>query len=451
MKIEDLLAETLKRAGADEPVVVDAWARFERRARRSQRRRLIASAFAAAGVIGVLLVAVPRIGANREGLIQGIDTSRWKTYVNEREGYRFKHPADWGVHSFEGSTEVGPAELPGLSQGEATFALQFRVVPRTYVEPYFCSEPELPCPSFPPGVIPEGPGPLAPNGSLDGRSYVRQELTEAGSHEIQYRIDWTVKCSLPPEAPGLPTIKGCVPPPQTLLVRVLGGSERLWDLYRATGETIVQTLELYVDPTAGWKVFVSSIESRNHYRLKHPVDWAESGFEGTDEFRPPGLGSLAKGEPTFAVAIRLLAEPFESPVSCERSTCPTPVPEARGTIGGAPYVRTELRNGEYHEVRYRIEWGRCPNPRPIDAWCPGDLMTLEARVIAGTSSLWDRYRETAELIVLTIRPTPLPVCQGGPNRSPDVEPTTEPNGDDCYSVGVASTGLSEPALQGTGP
>ena len=62
MKMEDHFKETLNRAVANEPPVLDAWDRFERRIGRSRRWRLFAGLAGAAAVIVAAVIVVPQLG-----------------------------------------------------------------------------------------------------------------------------------------------------------------------------------------------------------------------------------------------------------------------------------------------------------------------------------------------------------------------------------------------------
>ena len=135
MKMEDHFKETLNRAVANEPPVLDAWDRFEQRAGRGRRVRLLAAIAAAAAVAIASVIVVPKLGSNNA--IQfppatqppttqppsptptpSVDPyAGWKTYTNTDQHYRVKYPADWMHTMFEAVHEFVP---PGLRATDAT-------------------------------------------------------------------------------------------------------------------------------------------------------------------------------------------------------------------------------------------------------------------------------------------------------------------------------------------
>lgn len=230
MKIEEFLAETLKRAGADEPVVIDAWARFERRARRSRLVRLAAAGMGAAAAVAALAVVVPKLVADepREIVNPGPSespdpTAGWKTFIDDTRSFRVKYPPEWSAFGFEGTWEIDPPGVTPLPKGALTFAVELRTLDQVYDnEP--CDGPRCPNP------VREA------RGTINGLPYWLTEYADGGSHEIRYRFDFGARACPSDSCPAVP---------RTVQARVIGGTQELWDRYRQTGELIVGTMDVY--------------------------------------------------------------------------------------------------------------------------------------------------------------------------------------------------------------
>lgn len=170
------------------------------------------------------------------------------------------------------------------------------------------------------------------------------------------------------------------------------------------------------DPTNSWRIAISDGDG---YQLRYPLDWIRGEFEGTAEFRPPGTTSLAQGHEatSFAVTVRLDPEPYDAALKKGGLQCPGGAGCAPGQVlnrpgfmNGRAFLETHLGNQVQSERYFRIDWPAGPAPS-----CPGEPCpvpgprALEVRVL-GSSQLWDRHRDTGELIVRTIRPFALSVA-----------------------------------------
>lgn len=96
MRIEEHFREVLSRALADEPPVADAWKRFERRARRGRRVRLVGAA-ALSGAVAAAIVFSPRLLASRppRAVTPAAPGGLTAVYVDPVAGFRLRYPAEW--------------------------------------------------------------------------------------------------------------------------------------------------------------------------------------------------------------------------------------------------------------------------------------------------------------------------------------------------------------------
>lgn len=148
MKMEDHFKETLQRAVANEPPVLDAWDRFEGRLRRGRRLRMVAALAGAAAVITAAVVVVPQLGSSPKGLKPDVSPSGaptgfptdvggpfpkndWNVY-RSAEGFEVHYPRWWIVGRFEAETEFHPYWVKGSIVGEPTIAVNFQVDPVSY-------------------------------------------------------------------------------------------------------------------------------------------------------------------------------------------------------------------------------------------------------------------------------------------------------------------------------
>lgn len=232
MKMEDHFKETLNRAVANEPPVLDAWERFDRRAHRDRNLRLLASMAAAAAAIVAAVIIVPQIGTGG-GL--GLSTeppspspaatptadpyAGWATYDYDLYRLKLRHPTDWRVVVFEADPEVlAPGQDP-TAAGEPTMAVTLTLLDQEF------DDPDLRAQGFDRSTRP------------DGRAFVWSEVELAsGGRRIDYRIDWStcVRGATPP---------GCTRNAQTLIVTIHAGTRQRWEAYGATAERIVSSIE----------------------------------------------------------------------------------------------------------------------------------------------------------------------------------------------------------------
>jgi hypothetical protein len=143
MKMEEHFKETLNRAVANEPPVLDAWDRFERRVGRSRRWRLFAGLAGTAAVIVAAAIVVPQLGtsgvkpgpfATQPSTVIPTDLGNpfpiddWNTFKSA-DGYEVRYPRWWVVSEFEAVWEFRPYWLKGEAVGEPTYSVTFRVDP----------------------------------------------------------------------------------------------------------------------------------------------------------------------------------------------------------------------------------------------------------------------------------------------------------------------------------
>ncbi len=152
MRMEEHFKETLNRAVANEPPVMDAWDRFEQRAGRGRRVRLLAAFAAAAAVAVASVIVVPKLGTDGGiGLATQPPSSSptvdpyegWQTFTNPDQHYRVKYPADWNRTMFEAVFEFVPPGLPATDArgAEGSFGVIFNVHPAETIEPPLRSDP----------------------------------------------------------------------------------------------------------------------------------------------------------------------------------------------------------------------------------------------------------------------------------------------------------------------
>lgn len=157
MKMEDHFKETLNKAVENEPPVLDAWDRFERRMGRSRRWRMVVAFAGAAAVIVAAAIVVPQLGTRgvkpappitqpptviqTDGSFATFPTDDWvlfrsgETYGSQNVRYEFRHPRWWKIGEHEAVFEIRPYWLPpSLGSGEATVSATWRVEYRSVAE-----------------------------------------------------------------------------------------------------------------------------------------------------------------------------------------------------------------------------------------------------------------------------------------------------------------------------
>lgn len=235
MKMEDHFKETLQRAVANEPPVLDAWDRFERRAGRSRQLRLFAAIAAGAAIAVASVIVVPRLGT--DGGI-GLATqppsasptptptvdpyAGWSTYDYELYHFTLRHPTEWRVVLFEADPEVLAPGQKGTAAGEPTMAVSLALLNEEFDSPQWREK------GFDRSTRP------------DGRPFVWTESELENGTKAIYRIDWST-CLNSNATPS------CVRTPRTLVVSILAGTRQLWDMYGTTAEKIVTSIE-YTGP-----------------------------------------------------------------------------------------------------------------------------------------------------------------------------------------------------------
>lgn len=233
MKMEDHFKDTLNRAVANEPPVLDAWDRFEQRAVRGRRVRLFAAIAAAAAVAVASVIVVPRLGTGDGIGLLGPDKGsssptpistvdpyeNWATYRYDLYGFTVRHPKDWRVVVHEGNPELlAPGQIP-TAAGEPTMAVTLSLL----TDEYYLAK--------------SGAG--GRSAGRSGRPFVSTETEiPEGGRRVDYRFDWAY-CQ--PHTPGpdgsVPLVCNAVE--RTLVVTIHAGTDALWDKYGAIAELIV--------------------------------------------------------------------------------------------------------------------------------------------------------------------------------------------------------------------
>ncbi len=240
MKMEEHFKESLNRAVANEPPVLDAWDRFEQRAGHGRRVRLFVAIAAATAVAVASVIVVPRLGTSGGiGLAtqpptqsptptQTADPNEFTSLQYLAESWILSIPQTWTESSrFEGVTSLQPRDVENVNKGLPTFVIDIRL--------------EVDTSAFPP---PEGEdGEFMRGQRDDGRAIYRSESPVAdGNHLIKYRIDWTKPCAS--------TATPCANKPRTLVLAIRGNTDELWDRYIHDAQLIVDSVE-YSDSAGG--------------------------------------------------------------------------------------------------------------------------------------------------------------------------------------------------------
>lgn len=233
MRMEDHFRDTLHRAVANEPPVVDAWDRFERRARRGRSMRLGFSLAAGLAVIAAVVFVVPRLVTDRSGFIEPgpgpthaptVDPyARWEPFGRDQEHYRLRYPTGWQLRPSEGNWEIQPPGMQGLAAGgKGSFGVEIAVLDRSIA-----------------GELANATRGIR----ADGREYLRSEAVVAGEggpgvRQVIYRIDWSAsRCGIDP---------GECPAGDAFILNALIVGEDIdsfFGQYQEQGELIVNSIE----------------------------------------------------------------------------------------------------------------------------------------------------------------------------------------------------------------
>ncbi|MGH2785352.1 MAG: hypothetical protein ACRDJ1_08820 [Actinomycetota bacterium] len=226
MKMEDHFKETLRGAVANEPPVLDAWDRFERRLGRSRRWRIVASIAGAVAVIVAAAVVVPQLGTSPTLLpkvVQPDPFAGWTTAEDPIGQWKVKHPPTWRVTQFEGVYEVLPPGEIATAAGEPTFAVTIARLSED-LEPSAAAED----PTVQRGTWP------------DGRPYLRIQMQAGdGSVGYIYRIDWSPPCAFATQG----TV--CDFEPSTLVVHIYSSDQTRYDRYVADADLVARSIEFW--------------------------------------------------------------------------------------------------------------------------------------------------------------------------------------------------------------
>jgi hypothetical protein len=234
MKMEDHFKETLNRAVTNEPPVLDAWDRFERRLGRSRRWTLMASIAGMAAVIVAAVLVVPQLMRDDGTGVTTQPTSSpsvtpspsptvdpyagWLTFENEEQLYRLKHPT-WRVGMFEAVYEFGPPGLPATDArgAEDSFGVVVNVLDASLFDTKLAPMPSA------------GPSQRASD---------TEESRDGTVLYIKHRIDWSASRCI---TLGTACPKG---DELYLLVTIQGeDTAELMGRYREIAELIVQSIE----------------------------------------------------------------------------------------------------------------------------------------------------------------------------------------------------------------
>lgn len=232
MRLEDHFKDVMRRTVANEPPVVDAWSRFEDKAKRTRRLRLVWSLAGAATVVAVALVAVPRVLPERAVVPPAspepspsfsVDPMlTWETYTHANEGWEMSYPPDWRIGGFEGGTEFLPPGMIGLAAGGQTFGVELMM----HVERFDDRTPQENVTSTSRGTLPSG------------RPYVLWEGSgREGETTVTYWIDWPTEAYTCPEGAA-----GCDMDPLTLRATIYAGTQDLRDRFGDTARLMIETI-----------------------------------------------------------------------------------------------------------------------------------------------------------------------------------------------------------------
>jgi hypothetical protein len=231
MKMEDHFKESLNRAVANEPPLLDAWDRFEQRVAGGLRVRLFAAIAAAAALAVASVIVVPRLGtssgiglSNEPSSSPSVDPyAGWQTLTNPSQRYLVRFAADWTTSVFEGVQSFQPPGVEPVNKGEPTFFVSIQL------------RDGWACPTSPPKCGIAGR-------RDDGRTFYRLEVDygEANvpeapngeAHLVTYAIDWRAGCP-----------DGCAAEASTLFVIVRGDTDDLWSKYSEVGLKLVDSIE----------------------------------------------------------------------------------------------------------------------------------------------------------------------------------------------------------------
>jgi hypothetical protein len=240
MKIEDHFKETLNRAIANEPPVLDAWERFESRAGRARRVRLSTAFAAGIAVIVAAALVVPKLGTKEIRVSPATQppsqtpTQTADPYANftsvqdQSESWILRYPqGTWKQSQFEGVTYFQPNDAePAMKGGPTVFiSLQLR------------DEPTCP----PPREFQQVNPTWKCGERRDGRAFYVADSVDSETFVRTYGFDWTKPC-----AEGA----SCTSQPRTLLVIMRGDTAAHWDEYLEDAKLIVLSIE-YSDSAAG--------------------------------------------------------------------------------------------------------------------------------------------------------------------------------------------------------
>lgn len=225
MKMEEHFKETLNRAVANEPPVLDAWDRFEQRAGRSRRIRLFAAIAAATAVAVASVIVVPKLGSNEVSPpfvtnppTTGDPYEGWKTFTPEEGVFTLRYPPTWTVVKDEMSYIVQPPGVPrGLASGEPTFAVDIQQRAGELYTSEFSSAEEARW--------------------ADGRRFVGKAEERGPERSVTYRVEWGAAFGCASDS--IPT--GFKQDPQTLRVAMIGSTPKLWE-HVEVGRLVVDSI-----------------------------------------------------------------------------------------------------------------------------------------------------------------------------------------------------------------
>ncbi len=277
MRLDEHFKDTMRRAVANEPPLEDAWARFERRAKRSRVTRSLVAFSGAAAVIAAGLVVVPRLLSNdvrlgpddtptAEPSATPVDaTAGWRPFLNATDGYAIKQAPTWRRGWFEGHTEWNPPGFRSAIVGEPTFAIEVWRDFTKYTD-----------------VPPPGSPSRRSEGSLPGgEAYVRFEQDRRVTYHINWRVPDPKPCSAPP---GADCTQGLPLKIATVFVDIVGiaGDDR-WPVFRENAERMARSLDRFeIVLTPGYTA--EGVQEDGFTRVLGAFLQARGGLSGAERF-----------------------------------------------------------------------------------------------------------------------------------------------------------------------
>lgn len=207
MSLEREIKEAFERHAASQAPRSDQWDVIEARIARAHRRRLAMVSTVAMAIVAAASIAIPRFTRiatpNFLGPGDGAPTTSptpdpyvgWHTFINA--DYSVRYPPDWTQSEWEGAIEFRPEGLPSLARGDDTFAVAMST---SGILAYPC----------------------------ENKPQQKDEVVHCESVSPQGSHDYWETRNLRPNT--------------TLVVHVLGSTDKLWTLHWPTGQLVVSSI-----------------------------------------------------------------------------------------------------------------------------------------------------------------------------------------------------------------